>query len=432
MAPPKEGEVVPFYLTASRTGTLRIWSPDFSKLVSELSIDQVVASCDINVDQKEIAVMSKDGTLSLLDLETSSFRVLMRSHQDDVVDIAHNNMTGSLVSIGKDSSVKVWHAETMEQIHEFNTSALDPPTAICSSINDVTVAVGFKSGFLRVFNLKERKMIHETMIFESSVMDIAFSSGGKFMSTFFKNGKIVIFNIENEYSPVKNIDYEFPNGNYFSISFSPDERFLANISSNANTITVWETKNFTLRWYIDLTGEIISKIAFAPNGKDLLVMTTTSKLKVMRVDHDSGQSELQSVRDQYGITDKQCTDFAIAPNGKFILVAGKENLIRVYDYFLRGQIIASQQAFDGHLEYATKLVLQQDMRNLYTIGPGNGIYKWAFFGDKETPPDLSTQYEKTQADIAKEEQKETEITLPTFDQQQLKTYTEQQLGALRG
>ena len=86
-------------------------------------------------------------------------------------------------------------------------------------------------------------------------------------------------------------------------------------------------------------------------------MTTTSKLKVMRVDHDSGQNELQSVRDQYGITDKECTDFTIAPNGKFIFVAGKENLIRVYDYFLRGQVIAAQQAFDGHLEHATKIVL---------------------------------------------------------------------------
>ena len=50
MAPPKEGENVPFYLTASRHGTLRIWNPDFSKLVSELSIDSEITSCDINVD----------------------------------------------------------------------------------------------------------------------------------------------------------------------------------------------------------------------------------------------------------------------------------------------------------------------------------------------------------------------------------------------
>lgn len=95
-----------------------------------------MASCDINVDQKEIAVLSTDGSLSLLELESSSFRVLIRSHRDDIVDLAHNNMTGSLVTIGKDSSVKIWHAETMEQIHEFNTSEIDPPSSIASSKKD--------------------------------------------------------------------------------------------------------------------------------------------------------------------------------------------------------------------------------------------------------------------------------------------------------
>lgn len=286
MAPPKEEDnTVPFYLTASKNGNLRIWSPDFTKLVSEVSINQQVASCDINVDQKEIAVLSKDGSLSLLELEQSSFRVLIRSHQDDIVDLAHNNITGALVTIGSDSSVKVWHAESMEQIHEFNTTEVDPPTSVTSSARDQTVAVGFKSGFLRIFNVDQCKMVHETMIFQSAVMDIAYSPQGKFMATFFKNGKIVIFNLDNEeYTAVKNIDYEFPNANYFSISFSPDDSYLANISSNANIITVWETRNFSLRWYIDLTGEVISKIAFAPNGADLLVLTTTSKLKVLRVD----------------------------------------------------------------------------------------------------------------------------------------------------
>ena len=110
---------------------------------------------------------------------------------------------------------------------------------------------------------------------------------GKFMAIFFKNGKIVIFNLEtDEYTPVKNIDYEFPNANYFSLDFSPDDSYLANISSNANIITVWETRNFSLRWYIDLTGEIISKVTFGPNGKDLFVLTSTSKLRILRVDPD--------------------------------------------------------------------------------------------------------------------------------------------------
>lgn len=47
------------------------------------------------------------------------------------------------------------------------------------------------------------------------------------------------------------------------------------------------------------------------------------------------------VREQYGITDKESTDMLIASNGKFIAVAGKENMIRVYDYYLRGKVIAA-------------------------------------------------------------------------------------------
>lgn len=120
-------------LTASTSGTLRIWSGDFAKLISEVSINQEVASCDISLDQNQIAILSKDGSLSLLELEASSFRVLMRSHQDEIVDLVLNNISGCLVTIGKDSSIKVWLAETMEQLHEFNTSEHDPPTAVSSS-----------------------------------------------------------------------------------------------------------------------------------------------------------------------------------------------------------------------------------------------------------------------------------------------------------
>ena len=163
------------------------------------------------------------------------------------------------------------------------------------------------------------------------------------MAVFFKNAKIVIINTELDFTPIKNIDYEFPNGNYFSLDFSPDGGLVANISSNANTVTVWETKNFSLKHYCDFTGEVISKILFAPNGRDLLVMTTSSKLKILRLPDEGIQSmELETVREHFGITDQECTDFTIAPNGKFIMAAGKEGLVRIYDYFLRGKITAAQ------------------------------------------------------------------------------------------
>ena len=102
-------------------------------------------------------------------------------------------------------------------------------------------------------------VVHETMLFQSPVMDIQFSLDNKFMAVFFKSGKIVIINKERPgvFSPVKNIDYELPNQNYCSISFSIDSTLFANISSNANTITVWETRNFSLRYHLDITGDLI-------------------------------------------------------------------------------------------------------------------------------------------------------------------------------
>jgi hypothetical protein len=92
-------------------------------------------------------------------------------------------------------------------------------------------------------DLGEMKIIHETLLFQSPVVDIEFSSDNKFMGVFYKVGKIVIINKEREgeFLPVKNIDYELPNPNFCSLSFAPDSSMLANVSSNANTITIWET-----------------------------------------------------------------------------------------------------------------------------------------------------------------------------------------------
>jgi hypothetical protein len=34
------------------------------------------------------------------------------------------------------------------------------------------------------------------------------------------------------------------------------------------------------------------------------------------------------------------------------------------------------------------------MRFMFSIGEGNGIFRWSFFGDKEMPSDMSRCYEE--------------------------------------
>lgn len=215
-------------------------------------------------------------------------------------------------------------------------------------------------------------------------MDIDFSQDNKFMAVFYKCGKIVIINKErpDEFNPVKNIDYELPNQNYCSLSFSPDGALLANISSNANTITIWETRNFSLRYHLDVTGDVISKIQFAPNGRDIVLLTTSSKLKFYRLGSSARDTELMHIKDTYGVTEMQCTDFTISANNKFIICAGKEGILKVFDYFMRGEVLPSSQSFLGHFSFPSRFVLSKDLRFVFSIGEWNGLYKWTFYGDK--------------------------------------------------
>lgn len=162
------------------------------------------------------------------------------------------------------------------------------------------------------------------MIFDSEVKDLQFTKQRKFLAAFYKCAKIIIFNVEegdlNPINAVKSIDYEFPQPDNYSLAFSDDGVYLANISSNANIITVWETKNFGLKWYIDLTGDTLRKVMFAPNGCDLLALTTSSKLKYLRL--NPNVAEVETVREQYGITNLTPTDFLVTPNNKYIICAG--------------------------------------------------------------------------------------------------------------
>jgi WD40 repeat protein len=90
-----------------------------------------------------------------------------------------------------------------------------------------------------------------------------------------------------------------------------------------------------LKFHLDLTGDVISKIRFAPNGKDLVLLTTSSKLKFYRITFN----ELLFNKEIYGVTDLECLDFEISPNNKYIACCGKEGVVKIYDYFMRGAAV---------------------------------------------------------------------------------------------
>ena len=56
--------------------------------------------------------------------------------------------------------------------------------------------------------------------------------------------------------------------------------------------------------------------------------------------------------------------------------------------------MAACQAFLGHYKHPTRVVWNSDMRHVYTLGEGNGVFRWAFYGDREQPVDVTKVYEE--------------------------------------
>ena len=83
----------------------------------------------------------------------------------------------------------------MDLSFEFTTQN-DEPTVIAT--HDQKVGVGFRTGFVRVF--EEGKMVSEMMVYESKVMDMRYGGeDGRWLAVFYRNSKIVVFKTDKGY-----------------------------------------------------------------------------------------------------------------------------------------------------------------------------------------------------------------------------------------
>lgn len=77
----------------------------------------------------------------------------------------------------------------------------------------------------------------------------------------------------------------------------------------------------------------------------------------------------------------------------------------------------------GHFKFASRVIISQDLRFVFSVGELNGIYKWSFYGDKSLPDNLDMHFEEVEQEgvqnVAQDGDKESAI----FEQEQLLTYT---------
>ena len=91
------------------------------------------------------------------------------------------------------------------------------------------------------------------------------------------------------------------------------------------------------------------------------------------------------------------TDFQISQNAGYIFTVGEDNLLKVWDYFMRGKLTPAFQAFTTGSKIKDVLLTNDSFNFIFSYGiDNNGIFCWQFYSDlveNVVEPDLPIEEE---------------------------------------
>ena len=363
----------------------RLWDSGRNVQVLEHEMEGKILSAGFNLYGDKIVIADALGNVGVLKLKLKTYEILVRSHTDHLLDFEFSKPCNALVTGGKDNTVRVWSLSELIQVAEFVVPQ-DQLTGLACHPSAPYCACIFASGFVRLFDLSTSQLVPACGISAKISPDILslvrYSADGDTLAVMDARGKIMLLDSrDNRYEPFKTIESDAINPNYVHMCFSPDGELFAHIGSNANVVCIWETTNYSLKYRLDLPGEVIAKVAFSTNCKDLLLLTATSKLKYFRL--NDKQLKCQQIMEVPGLHDLECTDFCISQNNALVVTCGKDGIIKAFDYAMRGDVFPAFQAFLGHQTVPSKVQLTDvGSGSAYLVSisrESNFVYVWDSF-----------------------------------------------------
>ena len=133
---------------------LRVWPLDFGDYIMDLEHETPPCCVAASDDGQRLVVGTVGGTLGVLDLAETTYRTVLRAHVGDVVDFCVHAHDHQVATASADGFVRVWDMATFALLYEFSMPD-DAPRCVAFHPRDEVLAVGYASGHVRVFSVKD-------------------------------------------------------------------------------------------------------------------------------------------------------------------------------------------------------------------------------------------------------------------------------------
>ena len=146
-----------------------------------------------------------------------------------------------------------------------------------------------------------------------------------------------------------------------------------------NNVIVYDTESFLIQHQI-MVNNIVRSFKFANNNNDLVIVTKDCKIRFYCLMKYEGLFLREISSCHRGSI--RAVDVSI--NSGYMLSAGEDSMVRVWDYEAQKTTPFFFQSFIGHT-YPLVAVLFNPTNNgqIITVGQRDGIFVWDFNGDFE-------------------------------------------------
>lgn len=250
-----------FLVSGSSDGSVRIWNPETGEAISSFELGEEVSSIALSPNGGRLA-LSFGHSVEVRELESESEPLVFEGHDDLINDLAWSHSGAQIASASDDGTVRIWNAESGEEIAALSAAAEAWMQCVAWSPDDAELASGTDGHTLTIWDAREWT---ETLSYGGLMgefRDLAWHPNGYELAIADGEG-IGIWNVQN---PEEEKRFLGHTAGVNAVIWGLDGRVLASASDDG-TFKIWLFDRDESVATVGNFGDRALRVALSPDGK---------------------------------------------------------------------------------------------------------------------------------------------------------------------